>query len=87
MKCEKNLKKGEAFQDLPRLVLPGMRQVLMQSQGMARSIFIRLDQTQECESLVTVDAIAVAVVISLAEISLVDAAVAETGVVVLVALW
>ena len=41
------------------------------------------DLTRECEALVTVEAIAVSVVIGLTEISLIDPAVAETRVVVL----
>lgn len=55
------LEKGEAFQDLPRLIRPSVRQELIQGQGMARSIFIRQDLTQECEFLVTGDPVAVAV--------------------------
>jgi hypothetical protein len=40
---------------------------------MARSIFIRQELTRECEALVTVQAIALSVLISLTEISPVEA--------------
>jgi hypothetical protein len=48
-------------------------QELSQGQGMARSIFIRQELTRECEALVTVQAIALSVLISLTEISPVEA--------------
>lgn len=47
------------------------------------SIFIRQDLTQEFDFLVTVDSIAVPVLVRLTEVSLVQAAVTETRVVVL----
>jgi hypothetical protein len=45
---------------------------------MALSSFISQYLTQECEALVTVDAIAVSVLISLTEILLVDIAITQT---------
>lgn len=78
----KNLKRV-GFPRPPAPVLTGVRQELSQDQGMARSIFLRQELTQDSEPLVTVEAIAVSVHISVTEISLVDAAVAETRVVVL----
>jgi hypothetical protein len=74
----KNLKRVRLFKTSRVSILPSVRQELIQDQGIARSIFIKQGPTQECESLVPVEAIVVTVLVRCAEISLIDIAVAET---------